>query len=86
VVIVQDVRRGKPAPDVFLRAAHLLGVHPERCCVIEDSAAGVTAGKAAGMTVIAITNTLPSEKLQHADFVVRTYDEIELILLSPQLA
>lgn len=86
VVSVQDVKKGKPAPDVFLRAAELLNVDPKKCCVIEDAAAGVAAGKAAGMTVIAITNSLPREQLQHADFVVSTYDEIETILLPHQVA
>ncbi|NBR87854.1 MAG: HAD family phosphatase [Verrucomicrobia bacterium] len=81
VVSVQDVAHGKPAPDIFLRAAALLGVEPTRCCVIEDSAAGVTAARAAGMTAIAITNTLPAEKLTHAHHVVRTYEEIERLLL-----
>ncbi|MFM8468361.1 MAG: HAD family hydrolase [Limisphaerales bacterium] len=81
VVSVQDVAHGKPAPDVFLRAAELLGVAPATCCVIEDSAAGVTAARAAGMTAIAITNTLPPEKLTHAHHVVRTYEEIERLLL-----
>jgi len=81
VVSAQDVKHGKPAPDIFLRAAELLKVTPERCFVIEDSAAGVAAGKAAGMTVIAITNSLPPEKLQHADYVVSDYSAIEKILL-----
>lgn len=81
VVSVQDVAHGKPAPDIFLRAAQLLGVAPASCCVIEDSAAGVTAARAAGMTAIAITNTLPAEKLTHAQHVVRTYEEIETLLL-----
>ncbi len=81
VVSVQDVAHGKPAPDVFLRAAELLGVAPAACCVIEDSAAGVTAARAAGMTAIAITNTLPAEKLTHAQHVVRTYGEIERLLM-----
>ena len=80
VVSVQDVARGKPAPDVFLRAAELLGVEPELCCVIEDSAAGVTAARAAGMTAIAITNTLPAGKLAHAHHVVQTYGEIGQLL------
>ena len=82
VVSTQDVAHGKPAPDVFLRAAELLGVAPAACCVIEDSAAGVSAARAAGMTAIAITNTLPAEKLTHAHHVVRTYKEIEGRLLT----
>lgn len=81
VVSVQDVANGKPAPDIFLRAAELLGVAPAKCCVIEDSAAGVTAARAAGMTAIAITNTLPAEKLTHAQHVVRTYEEIGQLLI-----
>jgi HAD superfamily hydrolase (TIGR01509 family) len=80
VVSVQDVAHGKPAPDIFLRAAVLLGVEPAACCVIEDSAAGVTAARAAGMTAIAITNTLSAEKLAHAHHVLRTYGEIGRLL------
>lgn len=81
VVSVQDVPRGKPAPDVFWRAAELLRVQPAGCCVIEDSAAGVEGALAAGMTVIAITNTLLAEKLAQATKVVSTYEEIERLLL-----
>jgi len=81
VVSAQDVAHGKPAPDVFLRAAALLGVPAVECCVIEDSAAGVEAARAAGMDVIAITNTLPAEKLSRATRVVGTYAEIEEVLL-----
>ena len=47
-----EVRRGKPAPDLFLYAAERMGVMPERCVVIEDSMPGVTAAVAAGMNVI----------------------------------
>ena len=81
VVSVQDVAHGKPAPDVFLRAAELLKVAPNDCCVIEDSAAGVEAALSAGMTVIAITNSLPKEKLARASHVVSTYREIDQLLL-----
>jgi HAD superfamily hydrolase (TIGR01509 family) len=45
------VRQGKPAPELFLHAAARMGAAPERTLVIEDSVSGVTAGKAAGMTV-----------------------------------
>jgi HAD superfamily hydrolase (TIGR01509 family) len=49
------VTRGKPAPDLFLYAAGKMGVPPENCVVIEDSAAGIKAAQAAGMRVIAFT-------------------------------
>lgn len=80
IVSVQDVAHGKPAPDVFLRAAELLARPPAECVVIEDSAAGVTAANAAGMQVIAITNTLAREQLRHATIVVETYAAIEQLL------
>ncbi len=81
VVSSEDVAHGKPAPDVFLRTAELLGIQPARCCVIEDSEAGVAGGLAAGMTVIAITNSLPAEKLSQATRVVSSYRQLEQLLL-----
>jgi HAD superfamily hydrolase (TIGR01509 family) len=50
-----QVKRGKPAPDLFLFAAESMGVPPAHCLVIEDSVAGVTAARAAGMTVLGFT-------------------------------
>ncbi len=81
VVTSSEVKHGKPAPDVFLRAAELLGVPAAECCVIEDSKPGVAAGLAAAMQTIAITNTHPADELQHATHVVKTYEEIERLLL-----
>jgi HAD superfamily hydrolase (TIGR01509 family) len=49
-----DVARGKPAPDIFLRCAELLGVPPGRCVVIEDSPNGVLAARQAGMAAIGL--------------------------------
>ena len=76
-----DIKRGKPAPDIFLRAAELLRIPPEACWVIEDSKYGITAGLAAGMRVIAITNTYPADELRNATHVVHNYAEIERLLL-----
>jgi len=81
VVSVTDVGKGKPAPDVFLRTAELLRVAAKDCCVIEDAAVGIEAALAAGMDVIAITNTLPAGKLSRASRVVKHYAEIEALLL-----
>lgn len=86
VVSVQDVTRPKPFPDVFVRAAELLRVPPEYCVVIEDSAAGVQSACAAGMQVIAITNSLPPDRLAAAHHVVRSYPEIEALLLGEKTA
>ncbi|MFF2494726.1 HAD family hydrolase [Agromyces sp. NPDC058064] len=53
--------RGKPAPDPFLMAAQRLAAHPIDCLVVEDSASGVTAGLAAGMTVWSVNRPRPVE-------------------------
>jgi HAD superfamily hydrolase (TIGR01509 family) len=76
-----DVSHGKPAPDIFLHTANLLAVEPNSCCVIEDSPAGVAAACAAGMDVIAITNSVPREHLMDATRIVNSYHEIAQILL-----
>jgi beta-phosphoglucomutase-like phosphatase (HAD superfamily) len=80
-VTASDVQQGKPAPDIFLRTAELLEVTPKNCWVIEDSKPGIAAGLAAGMRVIAITNTYPAEELGRATYVMNTYAEIERLLM-----
>lgn len=54
IVSAEDVAKGKPAPDIYLHTAELLGVPPSRCVVFEDSPSGVHAAREAGMTVIAV--------------------------------
>ena len=58
-----QVRQGKPAPDIFLKAAAELLVPPARCAVIEDAPVGLEAARRAGMAAIALTGTAPREKL-----------------------
>jgi HAD superfamily hydrolase (TIGR01509 family) len=60
VVTADDVSEGKPAPDIFLKAAHLLGVDPTKCLALEDAPAGILAAQRAGMQVIAIPCPLVS--------------------------
>ena len=55
VFSASQVKRGKPAPDVFLYAASQMGVDPAECLVIEDSVAGTTAARRAGMDVVGFT-------------------------------
>jgi beta-phosphoglucomutase family hydrolase len=72
VVDGHQVANPKPAPDVFLRAAGLLGARPEDCIVFEDSYGGVAAGVAAGMQVAGLRTTyaeLPGASLTIDDFL-----------------
>jgi len=49
-----EVEKGKPNPDIYLKAAAKVGVEPARCLVVEDALSGIQAGKSAGMAVVAI--------------------------------
>jgi beta-phosphoglucomutase family hydrolase len=60
VVTADDVVHGKPAPDMFLLAAKLLGVKPERCLVFEDAEPGIKGALAAGMTVVRVPSRKPA--------------------------
>ena len=69
----EEVARGKPAPDVYLRALDLLGVSPADAVAVEDSTAGIRAAAAAGMRVVAIPNRIyppEAEGLALADVVL----------------
>jgi pseudouridine-5'-monophosphatase len=71
--------RHKPAPDIFLRVAGALGAEPTACLVFEDSLAGVTAARAAGMQVVArVDPHFDLEGFRGADLVVRSYAELDL--------
>jgi beta-phosphoglucomutase len=76
VVSSEEVRHGKPAPDIFLAAARHLDLPPRRLAVMEDAPAGVQAGKAAGCRVIALVSTYPPDALGRADLVVHSFAEV----------
>ncbi|MBI9045971.1 MAG: HAD family phosphatase [Anaerolineaceae bacterium] len=69
---------GKPAPDVFLEAARILGVEIEDCIVIEDAIPGVQAAKNAGMKCIAVLTTNNAENLMQADLVVENLEYLKI--------
>ncbi len=75
LICANDVPRAKPAPDIFLRAAELLGVPPTDCLVVEDAPHGIAAARAAGCTVLAVTTTVGADALEGADAVVGGLDE-----------
>ena len=70
------VKRGKPAPDVFLKASELLGIPPSRCLVFEDAVQGVKAAVNAGMKVVAITSTFTPEDLKQANRIINSFTDI----------
>ncbi|MFD9171283.1 HAD family hydrolase [Streptomyces diastaticus] len=81
VFSADDVGRGKPAPDLFLRAAERMGVAPERCAVVEDSPLGVEAARAAGMDVYGFTATTPAERLAGADELFAAMAELPRLVM-----
>ncbi|MEP1386135.1 MAG: HAD family hydrolase [Paraglaciecola sp.] len=85
-----EVKRGKPAPDIFLHAAKKMGVPPEHCLVIEDSTAGITAAKAANIPVIKYAGAshlknLRTEVSNVKDDAVTIHEWKQLFELAPSL-
>ena len=72
VVTGLDIEHKKPAPDIFLKAAKLMGADPRRCLVVEDAISGVAAGKAAGARVLALTTAFSPGELSEADWITST--------------
>jgi beta-phosphoglucomutase len=81
IVFGKEVSESKPNPQLYLLAARELEVTPNDCLVIEDSPLGVKAAKTAGMKCLAIANTHPRQKLQEADKVADSLEDVDLITL-----
>jgi HAD superfamily hydrolase (TIGR01509 family) len=86
MVTAEDVKRGKPDPEVFVLAGERIDVPPDRAIVFEDALVGVAAGRAAHMRVAAVTTTNPREALVNAkaDWVVDRLDELKIAQLWPE--
>jgi beta-phosphoglucomutase family hydrolase len=79
IVSGEDFKKGKPAPDIFLKAAELLFVSPKDCVVIEDAAHGVAAAKAAGMKCVGFANgNSGNQDLGKADLIVSALNALTL--------
>lgn len=77
-ITAEMVERGKPDPEPYLKGAALLRFAPSECLVIEDTAAGIAAAKAAGMQAVGLTTTYPAHELSEADVVVRSCADIHI--------
>jgi HAD superfamily hydrolase (TIGR01509 family) len=83
VITGDEVQQGKPHPDIYLEAAKKLGISPEACLVIEDSLAGIAAGKAANMRVVAIPDRRfvdPRDYEKEANYVLGSLSEISALI------
>jgi mannitol-1-/sugar-/sorbitol-6-phosphatase len=80
VVFAGDGERGKPDPEGYLEAARRLGVPAAEAVVVEDSPAGIEAGRAAGAATIAVTSTHEASELSAADVVIETLESFPGVL------
>lgn len=78
IITNKDVKKSKPDPEIFLKAAEKLKLKPEECIVFEDAINGINAAKAGGMTCIALTtgNTATVLLTAGAAYAVKNYTEI----------
>jgi HAD superfamily hydrolase (TIGR01509 family) len=83
IVTGEEVERGKPAPDIYLRAADKLGIPADACLVVEDALPGVAAAKAANMRAVAIPDRRfvdPDEYEKKADYVLGSLKELPALV------
>jgi beta-phosphoglucomutase len=80
IVTADDVTKGKPDPEPFLRATQTLQTDPQECLVIENAPFGIEAARSAGCAVVAICSTLSKDDLKHANWVANNHDGLEALL------
>ena len=78
IICADDVKKSKPAPDIFITAMKKLNVLPEKSIVIEDSISGITAAKLSGAFTIGITTSHLKETLKEADLIIDKFQDLEL--------
>lgn len=78
-VTAEQVKRGKPEPDAYLLGAKLISLEPGECAVVEDAAAGVLSGLAAGCHVIAVNVPKDAPRLSEADYVLTTLEALNVV-------
>jgi sugar-phosphatase len=84
LISAESVQQGKPHPEAYLSAAAQLGVDPRRCVVVEDAPAGISAGRAAGMVVLALLGTHAAHQLRRAHAVIAQLAHLHVEALPTQ--
>jgi mannitol-1-/sugar-/sorbitol-6-phosphatase len=85
LVPADEVERGKPHPEPYLKGARLLGILPTECLVIEDAPAEIQSAHAGGMKAIGITSTYPASELHEADAVIEAMTQVRVRMQSGRL-
>jgi beta-phosphoglucomutase family hydrolase len=81
VVVAAMVQKAKPAPDIYLKAAELLNIRPEKCLVFEDALAGIAAARSAKMKVVGLATSLTKERLSETDRIINDFTEITVDII-----
>lgn len=82
VISGEEVKKGKPDPEIFLAAAKKMNLNPNDCIVIEDATNGVKAAKAAGMKCIGLKNIdSGNQDLSEADLIIKNFNELNLNII-----
>ena len=81
VVDADDVQKGKPDPEIYLKVADAVGCKPRSCLVFEDSFPGIQSALNAGMRVIGVKTTYSSKELQNTEKVIEDFTEVDLSVL-----
>ncbi len=82
IVTGEDVELKKPFPDIYIKAAKMIGLKPQECLVVEDAVSGVKAGKAAGAKCLALTTSFPANLLGEADWICENLAKVPVEAIS----
>jgi beta-phosphoglucomutase len=80
IIDMEGVRKGKPHPEIYQKAARELGLSPARCIVFEDSVSGIKSAKDAGCPVVALSTTHTKEELKETacDLIIKDFTQADL--------
>ena len=81
IIDASQITKGKPNPEIFLKAAQSIPADPLSCVAFEDSVSGIAAAKAAGMKVVALTTMQKRGFIQQADLIIDDYTQVNLTML-----
>lgn len=78
IIDAHDVKKGKPSPEIFLKAAKKIRISPKNCIVFEDALAGIKAAKRAKMKIVGLTTTHTRKELKECDLVIKDFTSLKI--------